>query len=478
MVVLASSAAEPGSMMNDGAGNALAPAFDDNRPVAYYRGRPISRDRFFADIHALAEALPDARHIINVCANRYRFTVGFYAALLRNQLTLLPPDRTSETLADLARGYRETIALVDTAEPKLPVPFYSYRDGVSEEGARAGDINIASQRTVAVVFTSGSTGKPEAHTKTWGALTGVTARTIARYGLDAATRYTVIATVPPQHMYGLESSIVLPLQHGLAMHESQPFFPADLAALTVRAPGPFVLVTAPIHLRALLNAGVDLDNVALVVSATAPLSAEAAARVETRFHTRVLEVYGSTETCVLATRRTATEAHWRLLSGLEIKRTATGFALNAPYFTKPWPMQDRLEPVDAAHFRLLGRAADMVKVGGKRASLAGLGAVLCAIEGVCDGAFFMADAERAVTPRLMAFAVAPGVDPDDLRRRLRERIDPAFMPRPLVLVAELPRNAGGKLTRAALERLAAESLHFADRPKAVVRKTGSADQRG
>ncbi len=33
---------------------------------------------------------------------------------------------------------------------------------------------------------------------------------------------------------------------------------------------------------------------------------------------------------------------------------------------------------------------------------------------------------------------------------LRRLIDPAFLPRPLVMVADLPRNAVGKLPRAAV----------------------------
>jgi acyl-coenzyme A synthetase/AMP-(fatty) acid ligase len=37
--------------------------------------------------------------------------------------------------------------------------------------------------------------------------------------------------------------------------------------------------------------------------------------------------------------------------------------------------------------------------------------------------------------------------------RLRERIDPAFLPRPLKLVERLPRELTGKLPRAAVRAL-------------------------
>ena len=123
----------------------------------------------------------------------------------------------------------------------------------------------------------------------------------------------------------------------------------------------------------------------------------------------------------------------------------------------PTPIHDVIERLGNGDFLLHGRSADMVNVAGKRSSLAHLNHQLCAVPGVLDGAFFAPDpaAGDAVT-RLMAFAVAPGLSPAALRRALRARVDPAFMPRPLVLLDALPRNTTGKLPRAALAALAAE----------------------
>ena len=76
-----------------------------------------------------------------------------------------------------------------------------------------------------------------------------------------------------------------------------------------------------------------------------------------------------------------------------------------------------------------------------------------------DGAFFMPDekeaAEEAVT-RLMAFVVAPDMQPAALLAALRQRIDTVFLPRPVVLLPSLPRNSTGKLPREALQALARE----------------------
>jgi acyl-coenzyme A synthetase/AMP-(fatty) acid ligase len=54
----------------------------------------------------------------------------------------------------------------------------------------------------------------------------------------------------------------------------------------------------------------------------------------------------------------------------------------------------------------------------------------------------------------MAFVVAPGMTAAAVQAALKERIDTIFLPRPLVLLEALPRNATGKLPRDVLEALA------------------------
>jgi acyl-coenzyme A synthetase/AMP-(fatty) acid ligase len=99
----------------------------------------------------------------------------------------------------------------------------------------------------------------------------------------------------------------------------------------------------------------------------------------------------------------------------------------------------------------------MVNIAGKRTSLAYLDTQLRAIEGVADGVFYMPedDANGAVT-RLAAFVVAPHATREALLAALRRRIDPALLPRPLVLLERLPRAPSGKLPREALRQLARE----------------------
>ena len=76
-----------------------------------------------------------------------------------------------------------------------------------------------------------------------------------------------------------------------------------------------------------------------------------------------------------------------------------------------------------------------------------------------DAAFFLPDEETldGIT-RLCAFVVAPDLNSRRLQAELRQRIDPIFLPRPLVLLDELPRNSTGKLPRNHLQALYAEKV--------------------
>ena len=120
-------------------------------------------------------------------------------------------------------------------------------------------------------------------------------------------------------MYGFESSVLLALQSGNAFAAERPFYPADIAAAVAAVPQPRVLVTTPVHLRTLLSSEVEFPAIDLVVSATAPLTQALACEVEAKYHTALLEIYGSTETGQIAMRRSAETAAWRLWPGVTLR---------------------------------------------------------------------------------------------------------------------------------------------------------------
>jgi acyl-coenzyme A synthetase/AMP-(fatty) acid ligase len=115
-------------------------------------------------------------------------------------------------------------------------------------------------------------------------------------------------------------------------------------------------------------------------------------------------------------------------------------------------LQDVIELRDAERFLLHGRNADLVNIAGKRTSLASLNYHLNSISGVRDGVFIVPEQGDGAVTRLTAFVVAPGMTREALMNALRERIDAAFLPRPLRLVDALPRNATGKIHKPTLRQ--------------------------
>jgi acyl-coenzyme A synthetase/AMP-(fatty) acid ligase len=273
--------------------------------------------------------------------------------------------------------------------------------------------------------------------------------------IDDGRPHAVVGTVPPQHMYGFESTVLIVMQSAGAMVAGQSFYPADICNALAAMPRPRALVSTPVHLRSVLGAGIDIPPADLVVCATAPLSPALAEELEARFGAPLLEIYGSTETGQIAMRNSASTQEWQLFSGIRLQQKNGVTLASGGHIDQPTPLNDIIETVAADRFLLHGRTADLVNIAGKRSSLAYLNLQLNAIPGVADGAFFMPDesASDGVT-RLMALVVAPGLSPAALTAALRERIDPAFLPRPLHFVDALPRNATGKLPREALRELA------------------------
>jgi acyl-coenzyme A synthetase/AMP-(fatty) acid ligase len=434
---------------------------DGARPIAFGAGGAVSLDTFFSHVRGLARQLPEATHAINLCEDRYRFLVAFCAVALRGQTTLLPPSRTRAAIDDVRAQHPSSYCIGDgdhcgcTHASLAPLPHYMRMPDVLPQcdGERP---HVDDDALVAIGFTSGSTGAPRPNAKTWRSFRTSTAQNLAALsGLwpDDAVVHAV-ATVPPQHMYGMEMSVLLPLLGNVAVHGARPFFPQDVTDALAATPEPRLLVTTPVHLRALVEAGVSLPPMAGIVTATAPLPQPLAAAAEARFGCEVREMFGSTETCVIARRRTAVEAAWTPMPGVRVVPQPDGALVHAAHLPQPVALADLVEVHADGRFELRGRQADLLEIAGKRASLGDLTRRLLAVAGVDDGVVFqLDDVDDVGVHRIAALVVAPSLAEADILQALRRSIDPVFLPRRLRCVPALPRNETGKLPRAALLRL-------------------------
>lgn len=392
-----------------------------------------------AEANALAALLPKKSYVINLHANRYRFLRAFCAAIVAGQCTLMPANRQPHTLRQLRKIFRDSYVIGQNGdEPQVD----------SADDANVPDIDP--DQLCAIAFTSGSTGVPKPNEKFWRTLAeGARGNTRLLLG-DDHEHVNLVATVPPQHMWGLETSIMMPLFARIAISDTTPFYPQDIVDTVDSLPHPVALVSSPVHLESLRRSGVQPKRLDRILTATAPLTKELAMGLERTFQARVQDVFGCSESGILATRNTSTEELWTYADYFELYSSKEGVRIRAEHLPEDVLLPDIVELVGDRQYRWLGRQADMVNIAGKRGSLADLNHQLCRVPGVIDGVVF---AREEQPDRLAALVVAPGMEISDVLAGLKERVEPVFLPRPIYKVDMLPRQETGKIAVRAVHEM-------------------------
>jgi len=410
----------------------------------------VSVGAFLYQVQALARRLPDAPYAVNLCRDRYTFLLSLCAVILRGQCNLLPSNRHTATQAQLAGRFGPAYVICDAELPIADtLESIRIRAELDETRTRSELAPIDRQQLAAISFTSGSTGEARANLKTWGALCDGTAIN-RRFMLDdPQMACDLLATVPGQHMYGLELSVLMPLMADVCVHDGQPLFPVDVLESLERMQSPRALVSTPLHLRALVESGLSFPPVHTIYSATAPLAKSLATEVEKLFGGAVCEIYGCSEVGSLASRRTAHQDHYDAFDGFAFEPTERGTRVHVDHLPDPVELGDVLKFHDERQFALEGRLTDIVNVAGKRGSLSLFSQILSDTSGVDEAVVFQPDPDHGIG-RLAAVVVAPGLTRKDVLRELEQKVDPAFMPRPVVFVDKLPRSETGKPVRAGL----------------------------
>lgn len=422
-----------------------------DEPIAVIGDKTIRLEAFLQHTNWLTQQLPDQPYAINLCRDRYHFLVSFCAVVARGQCNLLPANRFSGTQWELVRHYPACYAIHDGAEITEGLREFDcsnmFDSPVISRNADYTKIpEIPVDQSSAISFTSGSTGQSSANLKTWRILQNSSVVN-AHHMLagNTSTQY-LLATVPAQHMYGLETSILLPMFANVCISNEQPLFPRDVSEALACLPEPRVLVSTPVHLRAMVESGIEFPSTELIFSATAPLEKSLATRVETLFSGRLREIYGCSEVGSIAWRHTSNDKYWRLFNGFTCQEVDGKTMINAAYLPEAVTLQDQLRFTKNDCFELCGRQTDMINIAGKRGSLVQLNQLLLAMPGVKDGVVFQ-PGSGAKVERLAALVVGPGLTSRNIASYFRQYVDPVFLPRPILFVNSLPRSETGKLPR-------------------------------
>lgn len=411
---------------------------------------------FIKDVYALADLLPENRPAINFCGNRYRFMVAFFAVCLKGQTNYLPPNRSPDMQLQLREHSDKLYLLHDSHETESELETFQYPEQLRIDGIEPTIPTIPPDHLCALSFTSGSTGKSTAVEKRWHTLRAGAHINAAHMLSDTLqkTPHQMVATVPAQHLWGLETSVFLPLFAPLCVSDKMPFYPADITAALEELPQPRILVTTPTHLKALVTSNLSLPDCTRTLCATSPLSTSLAKEVETLFQGDLLEVYGCTEMGSLAYRPTSREDTWTSFSGFEFSLNSEHTTVSAEHVEVQTELQDKLLFSESGKFQLMGRTGDLINVGGKRGSLAQINEAIQSIPDVIDSAVFIPNCEEHTSERPVALVVShtPQLSKSDIGAAIRRSMDPVFVPRPILFVQALPRNENSKLPKAELNR--------------------------
>ncbi len=399
------------------------------------------------DVLAVAEHLrtlgePNGRHVVVACEHARHFVPALFGAWQAGFTVELPPNFQAQTHRQLANEPRIMTVLHDAqSERGVFVPDVS-QSGVkpaSELRALSGD------EVLLLLHTSGTTSTPKRISKTAEQMfTEIDALAQTFAWPDA----TFLSTVPSHHLFGFCFGILLPLRLGGAIADAHVLLPEDVAA-ALRNYNSRALITTPSHLR-------NLDSPAMprgleIVSSGARLPGHLQLDLSNRHSWTIHDIFGSTETGAIATR-VSPIANWEPLVGVRVDADSLGQL----HVDSPWARDtacaDRIKLKRDGSFSILGRADSVVKVAGKRVDLVALEDALLRAPGVQDAAVVAREDEVRGT-RLFAFVATGNPPPDsaanekEIRALLLAEFDATLVPRRILRLPALPREATGKLRR-------------------------------
>lgn len=381
-------------------------------------------------------ARPAATRVLVTCQRRASFAVALLGAWQAGLAVELPPDAEASTLERLGHEPEVLSVLDDAAVDSMHhTPMAQLR-------------RIEDAEPLVLLHTSGSTAAPRRFVKSARALLGEVEALYRTFG-DAPA--TFLATVPPQHLYGLLFGILLPLRRGATVVDAPTLFPEDVLA-ALRTHEVTVLVSTPTHLRALTTLPRPWPRGLTVLTSSAPLPPALHESLAREQGWIVHDVFGSTETGGVATR-SKPGAHWRPLAGVVVRADEPdGYLEVDSTWTSVARADDRVRMLDDGTFEHLGRHGHVAKVGGKRVDVDVMETALRRIPHVTDAAVLVQD-DPLRGSRLVAFVAGLPADAADVVRvALATEFDAVLIPRRIIL-GPLPREESGKLRRARLEAL-------------------------
>lgn len=446
---------------------------DLNRCVARLLGGPrkppkafVHGQTSFADLYATASHLRDVFQregnppLVCLCTqDKAIIGAALLASLAGGPALILPHAFSLAVLSELEQltGYRHVVTDRSRPVPDAVVCIIPETDFTSRpltEGSTPKSLDSEWIR----LFTGGSTGAPKMWTKTVRNLLAETVSIVTHYEVTEKDR--VVATISPNHIYGLLYSILTPLSASASVAAPTPSFPGEIKTV-IRDVDASILVSVPAHYRALNGHAVRVPRLRLAFSSAGMLAAEDAAAFSTQTGVGIAEIYGSTETGGIASRvRANGETDFKPYDGIDIRLVDDCLKVKSDYLSPGlkrdagdyFKVGDRAAPTHGGRFLLLGRDDGVVKVGGRRVDLEAVKEQVKKQPGVRDAVVISLPVGRSRENQIVA-VVEGDVEIADLSLSLSACLEPYACPRRIKVVSEIPMTETGKYDRITIEAI-------------------------
>ncbi|OON40743.1 AMP-binding protein [Izhakiella australiensis] len=420
-------------------------------PVAIRHGKIISQQQLRQDVQTLCCWLSLRQELRwALCFEQsYDFLVALLATLHSGKVPVIPGHLRPALLNEQRASFDAVLSDIPLA---LEVFCQQLPLAVQQSD---GKLPVIMPDATLILFTSGSTGAPREVVKPVACL-DEEIRWLSQAWGERLRNLTVISSVSHQHLYGLTFRIMLPMALGLTFHSDQIAFSEQLSALA-RARR-YLLVSSPAFLRR-LDSQLSAPPCALVVSAGGELCAGDAALAADWLGVAIDEIYGSSETGIIATRRSdGRNVLWQPFAPVRFSPAPDGrWRVQSPLIASADGMllDDRLH-FDGEGFSLAGRYDRIVKIEDKRVSLSDVERRLMTLPGVHDAAVLVLKREgRSVVGAVLVIDPSAAGEFNGLRWRqaLRPWLEPVAIPRYWRTVDAIPLNSQSKRDWHQLEEL-------------------------
>lgn len=418
------------------------------------------------DVYAMAASLlrrfhgVDARTQVCLCTDdKATISAALIASLAGGPVMILPYADSVPVLSELHRltGFSYVVGdrlcdLPEGVQCIIPEKTGVAWPGLEHHSPKGPDDKWA------LLFTGGSTGTPKMWTKTVRNLMAETLSIIDHYEVSARDR--IVATVSPNHIYGLLYAVLTPLLSSAAVAEGTPSFPGEIEQ-TIRSMNATILVSVPAHYRALHSHPFQVPNLRLAFSSAGMLAQEDATAFSNQTGVPIAEIYGSTETGGIAARvRALGETDFKPYRPIRVMVSDEVLKVDSAYLSPElerdadgyFAMGDRAVFRDNGRFALLGRADGVVKVGGRRVELEAIKEVLLSQPGVQDALVLALPVGTGRENQIVA-VVAGQANAAALKQGMTSVLEPYARPKWIKVVPSIPMTAAGKYDRKTIENL-------------------------